>query len=110
MKSWFEQSSHEQWKAVTKALVDTLSVNTMKEQAEIEVPDVEVTTKRNHYRNRKTAGMYDMDNIKTDVNSRLKTQALDFVGDNRQSCDKWRRSSFVYSRKRRKRQDFHLRR
>ncbi len=53
----------------------------MKEQAEIEVPGVEVTTKVatvNHCRNRKTCVRYDMDNIKTDVNSSFKDK-FDFV-------------------------------
>ena len=68
-------------KAVTKALVDTLSVNTMKEQAEIEVPDVEVTTKGDEItvEIERLAGMYDMDNIKTDVNSSFKDKYSDFV-------------------------------
>lgn len=68
-------------KAITKALVDTLSVNTMKEQAEIEVPDVEVTTKGDEItvEIERLAGMYDMDNIKTDVNSSFKDKYSDFV-------------------------------
>lgn len=68
-------------KAVTKALVDTLSVNTMKEQAEIEVPDVEVTTKGDEItvEIERLAGMYDMDNIKTDVNSSFKDKYSDYV-------------------------------
>lgn len=68
-------------KAVTKALVDTLSVNTMKEQAEIEVPDVEVTTKGDEItvEIERLAGMYDLDNIKTDVNSSFKDKYSDFV-------------------------------
>ena len=68
-------------KAVTKALVDTLSVNTMKEQAEIEVPDVEVTTKGDEItvEIERLAGMYDLDNIKTDVNSSFKDKYSDYV-------------------------------
>ena len=68
-------------KAVTKALVDTLSVNTMKEQAEIEVPDVEVTTNGDEItvEIERLAGMYDLDNIKTDVNSSFKDKYSDFV-------------------------------
>lgn len=68
-------------KAVTKALVDTLSVNTMKEQAEIEVPDVEVTTKGDEItvEIERLAGMYDLDNIKTDVNSSFKDKYSNYV-------------------------------
>lgn len=68
-------------KAITKALVDTLSVNTMKEQSEIEVPDVEVTTNGDEItvEIERLAGMYDMDNIKTDVNSSFKDKYSDYV-------------------------------
>ena len=53
----------------------------MKEQAEIEVPDVEVTTKSDEItvEIERLAGMYDMDNIKTDVNSSFKDKYSDYV-------------------------------
>ncbi len=65
-------------KAVTK-LVDTLSVNTMKEQAEIEVPDVKWRRKVVKSPSKLTAGMYDLDNIKTVVNSSFKDKYSDYV-------------------------------
>ncbi len=56
-------------------------VNTMKEQAEIEVPNVEVTTKSDEIavEIERLAACTSMDNIKTDVNSSFKDKYSDFV-------------------------------
>ena len=51
-----------------------LSVNVMKEQAQIEVPDVEVKIENDIVKVKieKLAGMYQIDNLRTDVSSAFK--------------------------------------
>lgn len=66
---------------VTSSLVDTLSVNVMKEQAQIEVPDVEVKIENDIVKVKieKLAGMYQIENLKTDVSSSFKGKYSDYV-------------------------------
>ena len=66
---------------VTSSLVDTLSVNVMKEQAQIEVPDVEVKIENDIVKVKieKLAGMYQIDNLRTDVSSAFKGKYSDYV-------------------------------
>ena len=68
-------------KAITKALVDTLTVNTMKEQSRIEVPDVEVEWKDDEIivNIERLAGMYELDTLKVDVSSSFKQKYSNYV-------------------------------
>lgn len=78
-KKWLDERRLE--KAVTKALVDTLSVNTMKEQSRIEVPDVKVECKDDEIivKIERLAGMYELDTLKADVSSSFKNQYSNYV-------------------------------
>lgn len=68
-------------KAITKALVDTLTVNTMKEQSRIEVPDVEIEWKDDEIivNIERLAGMYELDTLKVDVSSSFKQKYSNYV-------------------------------
>lgn len=68
-------------KSITKALVDTLTVNTMKEQSRIEVPDVEVEWKDDEIivKIERLAGMYELDTLKVDVSSSFKQKYANYV-------------------------------
>lgn len=68
-------------KAITKALVDTLTVNTMKEQSRIEVPDVEVEWKDDEIivKIERLAGMYELETLKADVSSSFKNKYSNYV-------------------------------
>lgn len=78
-KKWLDQKRLE--KAVTKALVDTLSVNTMKEQSRIEVPDVVVECNDDEIivKIERLAGMYELETLKADVSSSFKNKYSNYV-------------------------------
>ncbi len=80
-------------KKPSQALVD-LYQSADEEQAEIEVPDVEVTTKRwKSVEIERLAGMYDMDNSKLMWIHTFKDKLLRFCGDQPPGCDSGRNSS-----------------